>query len=346
MVANQHSYKSSHGVLGGSCLLQWLLQPETWLRKSGKWAAQSLAKMHLSSEPQTHGCLNPVLGHRQDFILKQIRLLKNAIKPYKSVIIHVVVVVVVAALLFLGERREEESSWKDAWCDHAQTMARFLADYGFQFPQFWWASLETSPAKQKPFLSAWMSHYWFSWQGCPSQLHCGQQRSVPHWLSLVKWAPVWHLVPSPEEDLHHSGAWKGLFQKAVIADVEKSLLWTLSSHDIWPISAQRSAVNFYYSSDSAASLIYRNNAHSISFFWSGGQKYNSTHMFVFLGSGISQIQKLIHRFTEFKARRNHENIWYDFLYFKAIQLQPVSPVLSPVVLLHLPEKYPAPDIPR
>jgi len=69
-------------------------------------------------------------------------------------------------------------------------------------------------------------------------------------------------------------------------------------------------------------------------------------MFVFLGLGISQIQKLIHRFTGFKARRNHENIWYDFLYFKAIQLQPIRPVLSPVALLHLPEKHPAPDIPR
>lgn len=190
-----------------------------------------------------------------------------------------------------------------------------------------------------------MSHCWFSWQGCPSQLHCGQQHSVPHWSSLVKRAPVWPWGPSPEEDLHHS-AWKGLLQKAVISDVEKSLLWILSSHDIWPISAQRSAVNFYYSSDLAASLIYRNNAHSISFFWSGGQKYNSTHMFVFLGLGISQIQKLIHRFTGFKARRNHENIWYDFLYFKAIQLQPISPVPSPVALLHLPEKHPAPDILR
>lgn len=134
-----------------------------------------------------------------------------------------------------------------------------------------------------------MSHCWFSWQGCPSQLHCGQQRSVPHWSSLVKRAPVWPWAPSSEEDLHHS-AWKGLLQKSVISDVEKSLLWTLSSHDIWPISAQRSAVDFYYSSDLAAALIYRNNAHSISFFWSGGQKYNSTHMFVFLGLGISQIQ--------------------------------------------------------
>lgn len=154
---------------------------------------------------------------------------------------------------------------------------------------------------------------------------------------------MWPWEPSPEEDLHHS-AWKGLLQKAVVSDVEKSLLWTLSSHDIQPISAQRSAVDFYYSSDLAASLIYRNNAHSISFFWSGGQKYNSTHMFVFLGLGISQIQKLIHRFTGFKARRNHENIWYDFLYFKAIQLQSISPILSPVALLHLPEKHPALDI--
>lgn len=91
----------------------------------------------------------------------------------------------------------------------------------------------------------------------------------------------------------------------------------------------------------SSSLIYRNNAHSISFFWCGGQKYNSTHMFVFSGLQISQIQKLIHRVTGFKARRNHENIWYDFLYFKAIQLQSISPV----ALLHLPEKHPAPDIP-
>lgn len=163
---------------------------------------------------------------------------------------------------------------------------------------------------------------------------------MPHWSSLVKQAPVWHRRPSPEEDLHHS-AWKGLLPEEVISDVEKSHLQTLSSHDIWPISAQRSAVDFYYSSDLAASLIYSNNAHSISFFWCGGQKYNSTHMFVFSGLQISQIQKLIHRVTGFKARRNHENIWYDFLYFKAIQLQSISPV----ALLHLPEKHPAPDIP-
>lgn len=246
----------------------------------------------------------------------------------------------------MGEGWEEGSGWIHAWPGPAQTVARFLADYGFQFLPFWWASPETSPAKQKPFLSSWMPHWWFSWQGYPSRLHCGQQRSMPHWSSLVKRAPVWHLGPRTEEDLHHIGAWKGLFQKAVITDVGKSLLWALSSHDIWPISAQRSAVNFYYSSDSAASLIYRNNAHSISFFWSGGQKYNSTHMFVFLEFGISQIQKLIHRFTGFKARRNHENIWYDFLYFKAIWLQRISPVLSPVILLHFPEKHPAPDILR
>lgn len=181
-----------------------------------------------------------------------------------------------------------------------------------------------------------MSHCWFSWQGCSSQLHCGQQHSVPHWSSLVKQAPVWHRRASLEEDLHHS-AWKGLLPEEVISDVEKSHLQTLSSHDIWPISAQRSAVDFYYSSDLAASLIYRNNAHSISSFWCGGQKYNSTHMFVFSGFWISQIQKLIHRITGFKARRNHENIWYNFLYFKALQLQSISLVPSPVALLHLPE---------
>lgn len=58
--------------------------------------------------------MNLVLEHMEDFLPKQIRLLKSAIKLYKSIIIPLGFVVV-AALPF----SEEGSGWMHAWCDHA-----------------------------------------------------------------------------------------------------------------------------------------------------------------------------------------------------------------------------------
>lgn len=78
------------------------------------------------------------LVHTEDFLPKQIRLLKSATKQYRSVIILWVFFCCCCSSSFF--QRKGVGGYMLGATMLRPWLSSFLADYGFQFPQFWQAS--------------------------------------------------------------------------------------------------------------------------------------------------------------------------------------------------------------